>query len=599
MSSPNINLIFGRQRSDSSSLMYPSAVHSFQLWQVFLSNVHPLTKLLHGPTTQKDIIQIISEPPSTPGPTEALIFAIYLVAVISMTDKECLNMFGEPRKVLLARYCEATEVALSRVDFLRSTDLRVLQAFTLHLLSLRHLCDHDILWLLTGLATRMGQRMGLHRESSLRGLQPFEAEIRRRVWWQIVILDGRASQLTGASMNPDVQLYGDTRQPLNLSDADLVPSASTLPLSSPVATDMVFCKVRIEIGVWMIQQKCLLSSESEASTAGKARFFKTIDELESRIEEKYLSKMDKDLPLNLLTEYLARSAICQLRLSMYHPIHRPERTSDLNAEQFDMLLENSLQVIRYDILSHSTPSMQCYLWHISNFFPYETFVLLISTLSGRTASPIVDTAWDVINQAFEHHPSFISDISDSLYWAIGNITMKAWGQRVARAKVRGEPIPAELPCIANLVRKRASLSNESQQVSTSTSPDTFSSATPESIPQTQGQCKAIGKRQTLFNRVAFATAAVRPANQYQPTLPATVQVIRNVESRKFHIESMISNVFEKPFDRRRICSIHCFIASFPPTRNHSPNTTTHVKDARTRVTVTRKLFSRNTWLLLA
>ncbi|UZP35096.1 hypothetical protein NXS19_002912 [Fusarium pseudograminearum] len=477
--STEVNLIFSHQRPTSTSVEYPSAVHSFQLWQVFISNVHPLTKILHGPTVQKDILETFSEPTSTPGPTEALIFAIYLVSVVSLTDTECRSRFGEPRKDLLARYCHATEVALSKADFLRSTDLRVLQAFTLHLLSLRHICDHDILWLLTGLATRMGQRMGLHRESSLKDLPPFEAELRRRVWWQIVILDGRASQLTGASMNPNMQLYGDTRQPINLSDADLVPSASTIPQPSPITTDMLFCKVRIEIGVWMIQQKCLLGSESESSAAGKAKFFKAIDELERHIEEKYLANMDKELPLNLLTAYLARSAVCQLRLSVYHPIHRPERASDLSAEQIDMLLENSLEVIRYDILSHSTPALQCYLWHIANFFPFETFVLLISTLSGRPAGQVVDTAWEVIDQVYEHHPSFVSDTCDPLYWALGNITLKAWDQRVTSARTRGIPVPRELPCIANLVHARATMARApSQQPSTT---DVSGPATPQSL----------------------------------------------------------------------------------------------------------------------
>lgn len=135
--STEVNLIFSHQRPTSISVKYPSAVHSFQLWQVFISNVHPLTKILHGPTVQKDILETFSEPTSTPGPTEALIFAIYLVAVVSLTDAECRSRFGEPRKDLLARYCNATEVALSKADFLRSTDLRVLQAFTLHLVSIK------------------------------------------------------------------------------------------------------------------------------------------------------------------------------------------------------------------------------------------------------------------------------------------------------------------------------------------------------------------------------------------------------------------------------------------------------------------------------
>lgn len=148
MPATDINLIFGRPKSDSTPIVHPSAVHAFKLWQVFISNVHPLTKLLHGPSVQKDLLQVLSEPPSTPSPSECLIYSIYLVAVVSLTDKECSNMFDESRKDLLARYCNLTEVALSRVDFLRSTDLRVLQAFTLYLvdyLSIPRSSIHPIL----------------------------------------------------------------------------------------------------------------------------------------------------------------------------------------------------------------------------------------------------------------------------------------------------------------------------------------------------------------------------------------------------------------------------------------------------------------------
>lgn len=133
MPATDINLIFGRQKPDSVPIVQPSAVHAFQLWQVFTNNVHPLTKLLHGPSVQRDLLQVLSESSPTLGPIESLMYSIYLLAVISLTDKECCNMFGETREVLLARYCHATEVALSRADFLRSTDLRVLQAFTLYL----------------------------------------------------------------------------------------------------------------------------------------------------------------------------------------------------------------------------------------------------------------------------------------------------------------------------------------------------------------------------------------------------------------------------------------------------------------------------------
>ncbi|KAK2028277.1 fungal-specific transcription factor domain-containing protein [Colletotrichum zoysiae] len=457
----NINLIFGRQRFDSPSMLHPSAVQSFRLWQVFTSNVHPLTKVLHGPSVQEELLRSLAEPSSTDGPTEALIFSIYLIAVVSLTDVECRNLLGETREKHVARYRHAAEAALSRVDFLRSTELKVLQALTLYLFSLRQLCDQDILWLLTGLAARMGQRMGMHRESSLRNLSPFEAELRRRVWWQIVILDGRATQLTGDALGTESRLCGNTNPPTGVNDGDLVPSMSSLPQPPYVPTEMVFCSVRIEIAVWMIRHDCLLGQET--TPRDRTKLLRSIDELESLLEERYLRHINSDIPLNLLTIHLARSTVCQLRLSVYHPIHHPEKAAScMSPEQLDLLLENSLEVVRHDIAAHTTRSLQRFTWHVSNFFPFEAFILLINTLSRIPASPVADAAWSVIDQVFENHPRFASDTGDPLYWALGSIMIKAWDRRVSAARAGSlEPL-AEPPCVRELVRRRAALRRCSQ-----------------------------------------------------------------------------------------------------------------------------------------
>ncbi|KAF6835656.1 fungal specific transcription factor domain-containing protein [Colletotrichum plurivorum] len=447
-----INLIFGHQGLDTTAMLHPSAVQTFRLWQVFLSNVHSLTKILHGPSMQEEILKALQDPSGMDASMEALLFSIYLIAVVSLTEEECHSLLDESREKHLFRYRYATETALSRVDFLRSTDLRVLQAFTLYLLSLRYLCDNDILWLLTGLATRMGQRMGLHRESSLKGLSPFETEMRRRVWWQIIILDGRAAQVTGASMNPSAYLLGDTKQPANVNDGDLVPSMSGPPSSSAITTEMVFCSVRIEIGTWMMQNKILPGFST--SREGTAKFLKDIDELKKTLEQKYLHSMDDDIPLNRLTIGLARSAICQLRLSVCHPMHRADRNNTPSLEEVDMLFSNSLEIIRYDIIAHTTPSLSSFLWHVSNFFPFEAFVLLISTLADRPGNPAAGTAWDTINQVYEHHPSFISGPSQALYWALGNLTLNAWDKAIASARRPESFLPAEPPCLARLRAER-------------------------------------------------------------------------------------------------------------------------------------------------
>nr|XP_036582526.1 fungal specific transcription factor domain-containing protein [Colletotrichum truncatum]KAF6791230.1 fungal specific transcription factor domain-containing protein [Colletotrichum truncatum] len=458
--STGINLIFGQQQHNFPDMLQPSAIQSFRLWQVFLSNVHPLTKIVHGPSIQEEILRVLQDPSKIEKSMECLLFSIYLIAVVSLTEQECRDVLDESREKHLARYRYATEAALSRVDFLRSTDLRVLQAFTLYLLALRHLCDNDVLWLLTGLATRMGQRMGLHRESSLKDLSPFDAEMRRRVWWQIIILDGRAAQVTGASMNPAVYLLGDTKQPANVNDADLVPSMGASPPVSPITTEMVFCSIRIDIGTWMMQQKTLPSFS--AAGEGTSKFLKTIDDLENHIERKYLKNIDTNIPLNQLAFALARSAISQLRISACHPLRRPERGTNLTPEQMEGLLQNSLEVIRYDILTHTMRSMAPFLWHVSNFFPFETFVLLLGALSSCSTSQAAEAAWDVVNQVYEHHPSFIKNRNEPLHRALGNLTLKSWSQGIANARKGGLQEPAEPPCIGRLLQERSPLARTSQ-----------------------------------------------------------------------------------------------------------------------------------------
>lgn len=297
--------------------------------------------------------------------------------------------------------------------------------------------------------------MGLHRESSLNGLPPFEAEMRRRVWWQAVILDTRAAQLTGVSLRQDVELLGDTKQPVNVNDSDLTPSMGMLPPASATVTDMVFCSVRYEIGIWMVRNRSLLGMAPPSEL--KAKLIKSIDDLEQALQDRYLREIDTNVPLNLLTTYLAQSAISQLRLSVYDPIHRRERGSDLDQDQLDVLFDNSLKVIQLDILANSTPSLERYNWHVANFFPFEAFVLLISTLPGRATRQMVDVAWDVINQVYEHHPCFVTDASDPLYSALADLTLRSWVRWSAAARTAGaidQQQPAEPPCIAKLVAER-------------------------------------------------------------------------------------------------------------------------------------------------
>ena len=127
--------------SDSRTItsLHPPAVQIFQLWQVYLDNVNPILKMTHTPTLQGRIIEASANLEKVSKSLEALMFAIYLMAITSLQDEEVAETFNEDRSVLLKKYCAACQQALLNAGFMRNPDLTILQAFTLYLVS-RHRC---------------------------------------------------------------------------------------------------------------------------------------------------------------------------------------------------------------------------------------------------------------------------------------------------------------------------------------------------------------------------------------------------------------------------------------------------------------------------
>lgn len=115
--------------------LHPSPVHIFQLWQVYLNNVNPLLKVTHTPTLQGQLIEAAANPAKMPKPLEALLFSVYFVAIMSMTADEVMDMFKEEKQRLMSRYHRGTQQALINAGFMTSSEVVVLQAFFMYLVS--------------------------------------------------------------------------------------------------------------------------------------------------------------------------------------------------------------------------------------------------------------------------------------------------------------------------------------------------------------------------------------------------------------------------------------------------------------------------------
>ena len=312
--------------------------------------------------------------------------------------------------------------------------------------------------------------MGLHREISLKGLSPFETEIRRRLWWQILIMDSRSAQLSGAATDASFPPFWDTKRPLNINDSDLSPSMKELPVQYDGVTEMLFCSIRFEIGESMRKLKDYEKNGQIMNELGSiAQQDRIVDELEHRLEQRFLKNCDSLIPFHQLAIYLGRSSVCQMRLSVHHPRHYPDDGASLPQAEKEMLFSLAQQVLAYDNLASSTTALSGYLWHVTVNFPFQSFIVLLKELLTRVEGEEVGRVWMQIQQVYKHHPELVTKTRNPLYYAMGNLALKAWDKRaymVQHNQPAYQPAPAEPTCISQLRAQRTSkgLSQGTQKV---------------------------------------------------------------------------------------------------------------------------------------
>lgn len=409
--------------------LHPNSLIIFRLWQLFLDNVNPLIKLLHAPTTQRRLLDTISHLEHMSKEWEALMFAIYLLAIQSISANECQLTMGESKSTLVRRYHSAVRSALLRANFTSSKDILLVQAFTLYLLAVRQYHEPNAFWILTGTAVRLGQRMGLHRDGTLIGLSPFETEIRRRVWWRLMALDGQTAELCGAGVSVTSSQY-DSKMPLNVNDSDLSSDMSALPPEHEGATEMIFCGSRNEIGLFLKNTK----ANGEWMEAGINEFSfgendSHLDELEALIKHKYLEVCDPSIPLHLFTRITGEASIMALRLMTRHPRKYSQGEIEMSLKERDKVFWLCMHVLDYYNLTMRTESIQRFLWNVNVQFQWHAFIILANELQLRSEDDHTRDAWSKIEELFEYNQDVIVNINTPLHNAVSRLILKAWSKR--------------------------------------------------------------------------------------------------------------------------------------------------------------------------
>jgi hypothetical protein len=388
--------------------------HIFTLWQVYLENVDPLLKIIHVPTIQGQILRACGHLDSIPASVEALMFAIYYAAVTSLVNSTQSFLNEDPAN-LLRQYRTGLEQALAKANFMTMPDMPMLQALTLYLICARQSVHKTYVWSMVGLLYRLATKIGLHRDPVSLGLPPFMVEMRRRLWWQICILDVRTAE--DNDMDPMIYEHNfDTKYPSNVNDSDLDGSmVESLP-DSKHRTEMLFCLTRFDISY--VARKLVFSPKFAADNGYNPLTLpekvQLIDDTMKRLEEKYLQYCDQQIPICFLSVTASRLVLAKMKLTLHHPTRN--ESSKLSQEQFEALTRSSVEIIEYAHQLRTNNKYSRWIWLFQRYVEWDAVAFLLHSLSVSPSPSMASRAWKAIDAFLEDWRGHVPNESYERRW---------------------------------------------------------------------------------------------------------------------------------------------------------------------------------------
>ncbi|KAJ2974753.1 hypothetical protein NUW58_g8557 [Xylaria curta] len=417
-SGPNAAILGYRSLAHSLRDFHPSVELSMRLFQLFNDNVLPVVRIFHTQTLIRLFWSAVVKPDSIDKETEALLFAIYYSAIVSITPDQCANVVGEPRSSVIERYKFAAEQALARANLLNTHSTLLLQAAVLYVSVLRSEDGTRTVWSLIALTSHVARSMGFHRDGTFFNLPPFETEMRRRIWHHICLLDHRSTEYHGYEPTVVDETAFDTRWPLNVNDSDLSSDMTGPPSESIGSTEMTLTRTRCH--ALRISRKMKRQSRSPFPER-----VKIVDEYDEWVE-KYVERCDPAQPLLYLSNEISYIIAARFRaVTYYHELLLRKKREEANASRTkndritveasqgrsevepdnktlrDQLFAAAVTILGRTVSIMQDPRLDRWAWHSHIYVQWQTIALVLSEICIRPPSPLCDAAWEHVSAIYD------------------------------------------------------------------------------------------------------------------------------------------------------------------------------------------------------
>ncbi|KAL1847689.1 hypothetical protein Daus18300_013856 [Diaporthe australafricana] len=383
--------------------------HKMHLWSIYKERVEPLTRLLHLPSLEQAVMA--SDPLGPADGMQCVLLAVYYGAVTSLGEEECVILFGDGQAQTLSRMREELKELFAKASLLHTGDIRPLQALTLYLVFLRH-HEPRLAWKLSGLAIRLAQNFGLHREDSFLRLTKFETEMRRRLWWQLAIMDAPSAEDYSGEYNLLEMSSFDTHPPQNLNDAQLDPTMTEYPPEAEGITEMTFTLASCQI---TNMYRCIADSRRMCGNTGKGYAELTSQEradwiggCESEFLEQFHRICSPTNPFHWVTVVLTKMLFHKVRLHGCNPMHNSAVISERTRERLFLV---AVEVMELNYKLRTDPRTRPWRWLFSSYTQWHAFSLVLVWLQIKPFCRNSRRAWEAVEKAvvlrWEHPASLL------------------------------------------------------------------------------------------------------------------------------------------------------------------------------------------------
>ncbi|KAI9844386.1 MAG: hypothetical protein M1837_005587 [Sclerophora amabilis] len=463
---------------DASTLSPPTPPQVGTFCSVYLSNVDPVLKLLHGPSLRRYLHGETRELACSPGTMglHALRYAVFYAATTSLTPDECERQIGEERAALLTRYRAEIELGLAMADFVHTEELSTLQALVIFLFSVRANDSTRFSWTLTSLAVRIAHALGLHREGRFPPHSPFLLQMRRRLWWQICELDSHAASDRGS--DPFIAKSSfNTKLPLHVDDEDLCPEDLHEVSEREGFVQMTFSLICHEVFDVIRQLNYVPAGESrrtlEEADDPWAKRRNRVIACQRRIEQRYLRQCKGNGPFQQYTRLAADIITAVMWLMTYRPL---QRQTDITASipvPYPGILHLSVEVIEKTHQIYADPVGRPFKWQSSTWVMWHAMAVMLAELCIQTEGTTVERAWAVVDSVFEEMAQHVADSEKGRLWRpIRKLMNRA--SKVRKRRLGETTAPADLDAM-----QRPLSTNQAPPNSSQTEPLVFDASDPK------------------------------------------------------------------------------------------------------------------------